>query len=191
MDGLDEVTGASRTDVGDAGAVLHLSRHLVHQALDGVVRGFGAAGHHAGTLQSTLGTTGHTHADEAEALALELLHTALGVVVVRVATIDEQITFLEVRGDLVNNSIHSRSCLDHHQDPARTLELADEVLKIRRTLDIPTLSATVEELFRLGVSAVVNNARETVALGIEDEVLAHHAETDQTEVRLGHGLGDH
>ena len=191
MDGLHQVARSTGTDVGDAGSVLHLSRHLVHQALNGVVRGFGAAGHHAGAFQSTLGTTGHTHADEAEALALELFYPALGVVIVRVATIDEQIAFLEVWGDLINNSIHSWTCLDHHQDPARTLQFANEILQIRRPLNVPSLSATVEELLSFGVGAVVNNAREPVALGIEDEVLPHHAETDQTEVRLGHGLGDH
>ena len=191
MDGLHQVTGTTGTDVGDAGTVVHLGRHLVHQALNGVVRRLGATGHHARTFQGTFGTAGDAHTDEAEALALQLLHPTLGVVIVGVATIDEQIPFLQKRGDLIHDGIHSRAGLHHHQDPTGTLELADEVLKIRGSLNVPALAATVKELLRLGVGAVVDHAREAVALSVEDEVLPHHAETDQTEVRLGHGLGDH
>ena len=110
--------------------------------------------------------------------------------IVRVAPIDEQVPFLQKRGDLIHHGIHSRARLHHHQDPAGTLELADEVLEIRCSLNIPSLATSIEEFLRLGVGAVVDDAREAVALGIEDEVLPHHAETDQTEVRLGHGLGD-
>ena len=45
----------------------------------------------------------------------------------------------------------------------------------------------------MGENLVLNAERkgETVAFRIQDEVLAHHAKTDEAEVRLGHGLKDH
>ena len=54
----------------------------------------------------------------------------------RVATIDEQISLLEQRRDLVDHSIHRSARLDHHQDPARTLQFIDEVLEIRCALNV-------------------------------------------------------
>ena len=115
----------------------------------------------------------------------------LGVVVVGVATINQQVTLFKKRGDLIHNRIHSRPGLDHHQDAAGTLQLADEVLEIGGSLNVLALSATVQEFLCFGVGAVVDNTGKSVPLGVEDEVLPHHAETDQTEVRLGHGLRDH
>ena len=53
------------------------------------------------------------------------------------------------------------------------------------------LASSLEEVLGFGVGAVVDNTGKTVAFRIQDEVLAHHAKTDEAEVRLGHGLKDH
>ena len=90
-----KVPGTAGADVGDAGAVVDLGRHLAHQRFDGVVGGAGAAGHHARPLQCPLGATGDPHADVAEAAALELRHPPLGVGVERVAAVDQQVTLLQ------------------------------------------------------------------------------------------------
>ena len=94
MHGLHEVAGTAGADVGHAGAVFHLGRHLADQTFDRVVGGLGATGHHARPLQGPLSATGHPHADETEALALELLHATLGVGVEGITAIDKQIALL-------------------------------------------------------------------------------------------------
>ena len=78
--------------------------------------------------------------------------------IVGITTIDQQITLLQIGGDLIDHRIHSRTGFDHHQDPARTFQLADEVLQIGSALNVLALAATVEELFSFGVGPVVDNA---------------------------------
>ena len=53
------------------------------------------------------------------------------------------------------------------------------------------LATPLEEILGFGIGAVVHDAGKTVALRIQDEVLAHYAKTNEAEVRLGHGLEDH
>ena len=98
VNGLDQVSGSARTDVCHTGTVFHLCRHLADKAFDRVVGGFGAPRHHAGTLKGALRTARNTHADETEALAFELLHPSLGVLVVGIASINQKIPFLQQRG---------------------------------------------------------------------------------------------
>ena len=104
-----------------------------------------------------------------------------------VAAIDQEISRFEIGRDLLNDRIHRRTGLDHHQDPARVLKLADEILKAGGTNDLLARSKTGKEFFRFGVGAVVHHTRETIALSVENQVLAHHAETDQAEMGLVHG----
>ena len=186
MNGLDEVAGSTGADVGDAGPIAHLGRHLGHQRGNGVVGRAGAAGHHAGPLQGTLGTSGHAHTDVAKALALQLRHTPFGVGVEGVAPIDQQISLFEEGRNLLDHGVDRVARLDHHQDPARFLQLRHKIFEGAGTDDLLASSTTRQKLLGFGVGAVVNDAGEAVALGVEHEVLTHHAKADQTEMGLVH-----
>ena len=111
--------------------------------------------------------------------------------IVGVASINQQIAFFEIRRELIDDGIDGRPRLHHHQNPAGSFQLANEIFEVSGALNILVLATPLEEVFSFGVSAVVNNAGKTVALRIKDEVLAHHAKTNEAEVRLGHGLKDH
>ena len=86
----------ARADVSNAGAVFYLGSHLVYEAFDGVVGGLCATGHHAGTFQCTLGTSGNTHADVAKTFAFQLCYSPFCVGVKGVTTIDKQVALLEI-----------------------------------------------------------------------------------------------
>ena len=144
-----------------------------------------------GPSKGTFGATGHTHTDEAKTLAFELLHPTFGVVIVGVASINKQIALFEIGRELINNGINGGPRLHHHQNPAGAFKLADEIFEVSGALNVLVFATPLEEVLGFGVGAVVDDAGKTVALRIKNEVLAHHAKTDEAEVRLGHGLEDH
>ena len=75
-----------------------------------------------------------------------------------ITTVNQQIPFFQVRGNLLDDRIHRSAGLDHHQDAARVLELIDEILKVGCPLNVFTCAGASEELFGLGVGAVVDDA---------------------------------
>ena len=95
------------------------------------------------------------------------------------------------QGFYIHNGIDGGPRLHHHQNPAGAFQLANEIFEVSGALNVFVLATPLEEVFGFGVGAVVDNAGKTVAFRIQDEVLAHHAKTDEAEVRLGHGLQDH
>ena len=76
--------------------------------------------------------------------------------------------------------------LHHHQNAARAFQQTHELLKGFRSHDLFTRSQTHQELLGFRIGAVVNGTGKTIALGIKDEVLAHHAQTNEAEMRLAH-----
>ena len=88
VNGLHQMTGTSRTDVGNARAIFHLSGHFGDKTFNGVVGRFGTARHHAWTFQSPFSATGNAHPDEAKALAFQLLYASLSVLIIGVSSIN-------------------------------------------------------------------------------------------------------
>ena len=78
-------------------------------------------------MTSTLLTTGDTGTDEQEPLGLELLNATDGIWIVRIATVNDNITLFEVRGELIDEIINCRACFDEENDIARTLELSNKL----------------------------------------------------------------
>ena len=180
------MAGSAGTDVGDAGAVINLGGHLLNQRLDRVVGGLGATGHHARPLQGTLGPPGDPHADVAKTLTFQLGNPALGVGVEGVAPINQQVSLLQEWGDRSNGVINRLTGLHHHQNAARALKKTHEFLQGFGSHNLFTRSQSHQELLGFGIGAVVNSTGKTIALSIEDEILAHNAQTNQAEMRLAH-----
>ena len=67
-----------------------------------------------------------------DALGLQPLRARDVVVIVRVATINHHIVFVEMRDDLVEDGVDNRR-REHQADGARLGDLADELLERRRT----------------------------------------------------------
>lgn len=86
-------------------------------------------GHDAGAVAGTLLSSGDTGSDEADALGLEVVGAAVGVGVVGVTTVDDDVTLLgtglEEELDEVVNGLASH---DEHHHAAGLLELGDKLL---------------------------------------------------------------
>src|SRR5207237_7726274 len=107
------------------------------------------------------------------------------------AAVDEDVAAFEERGDLVDDVVDGLAGLDHHHDLAGPLEAGDEVLEVGGADEPLALAAAVDERLDLLGVAVEHGAGEPAALHVEDEVLAHDGEADETDVggRGGHGGG--
>ena len=176
----------TRPDVSDTRSVINLGSHLAHEGLDRVIGSPGATGHHARSLEGTFGTPRHTHADVAKALAFQLSNAAFGIGVEGIATINQQISLLQVGGEGSDGVVNRLTSLHHHQDASRTFELAYELLQRFGTHNLFTRSTTHQEVLGFGIGAVVNSTGKTIPLCIQDEVFAHHTQANQAEMRLTH-----
>src|SRR5579884_3552560 len=69
---------------------------------------------------------------------------------------------------------------------ARTVDRGDEVLQLERAGDRLVFGRAGHVPLGHGAGAVVDGDREAVVGDVEGEVLAHHRQTDQADLRLGH-----
>jgi hypothetical protein len=61
-----------------------------------------------------------------------VIHAALGVLVIGVAGVNDDVALLEVREQLVGNRVHDRAGLDHEDDLTGSLEGVAERLEVVR-----------------------------------------------------------
>lgn len=180
---LDVVTSTIVTDPLTAGLTVRLGRDGLEDVLDVWPGLLVTTGHDRGTVTSTLLTTGDTGTDESDTLVGEVLCAAVGVGVVRVTTIDDDITlFGTVVEELLDELVNRLSGHDEHHHAAGLLELGDEVLDVLGSDNGLALCLVLEEVVDLGDGTVVSNDSEAVVGGIEDQVLTHDGQTDKTEV---------
>lgn len=128
MDHLDVVTGTIFTDPVTAGLTLCLCSGLLEDLLDCGPGGGVSTRHQRRTIPGPLFTTRHTGPNEQQALSRELLDTACGVGVMGVTTVDDDVTLLEMRLELLDESVDGGTSLDEEDNLARGLELCDELL---------------------------------------------------------------
>ena len=124
-------TGKELTGLADpvaARLALSLSGGFLEDLLDVGPGGIATTGHQRRAVTGTLLTTRDTGADEEQALGLELVGAADRVGVVRVTTVDDDVSLLEVRLELGNEVVDGLAGLDEEDDAARTLELGAELL---------------------------------------------------------------
>ena len=87
-------------------------------------------------MTGALFATRDTGTDVKEPFGFKLLNTANGIRVVRVSTVNDDITLFEVRGQLVDKVIDGGACFDKKDDLAGTFELGDKFFDGVSTLDV-------------------------------------------------------
>jgi len=181
---LDVVTSTLVTNPLAAGLTVRLGGDALEDILD-VGPGLGVTtGHDRGTVTGTLLTTRNTGTDETDTLGGEVLGTAVGVGVVRVTTVNDDVALLDttlVKEEL-NEVVDGLAGHDEHHHTAGLLELGAELLDGVSTNDRLALGLVLEEAVNLGDSAVESNNIEAVVGSVEDQVLTHDGQTDETEV---------
>ena len=143
VDHLHVVTRASLADPVTARLAVDLSSRSLEDLLDMGPCSGRATGHERGTVTGTLLTTGHTGTDVADALGGEVLGAAVGVGVVGVATVDDDVALLEVGDKLLDELVYGITGLDEEDDFTWALELCAKLFDGPRSLDLGTWKETV------------------------------------------------
>ena len=175
----------SLADPVAAWLALGLSSSLLENLLDVGPSGVGSTGHEGRTVSGTLLTTRDTGTDKQETLGLELLGSSDRVWVVRVTTVNDNVTFLEEWLELSDKVIDGLTGLDEEDDSSRSLELLAELLNRVSTDNVGSLGLVGEEVVDLGsgsaisnisadrsnYSPVVSDNLESLVVHVEDQVL--------------------
>src|SRR5690606_24580173 len=127
--------------------------------------------------------SGHARADEAKALRLELASAPDRIREIRVAAVDDDVAGLEEREELLDELIDGRARLHHEHDLAGTFEAGNELFDALRPLNLSS-GVGREELVDFARREVENGDRIAFVVHVEDEILAHDRESDQTDIAL-------
>jgi hypothetical protein len=125
---LDVVTGTGFTNPVTAGFVISLGSDRLENGLNVGPGSVGTTGHEGRTIASTFLTTRDTGADEKNTLLLKVFSAANGVREVRVTTVNDDITLLEVGKELLDEIVNGRTSLDKEHDLAWALKLGAKFL---------------------------------------------------------------
>jgi hypothetical protein len=153
-------------------------RDVLQDRSEGVVGLSRAAWHHRRPLQGTHFATGDAASDEVEPEAAELHLSAPGVLVVGVAAVDDDVTFVEVRQQPVDHRVGALAGLHHDHDPPGPFQGGDEVLNRGRGDERALLAVVAHDQLGPRVGAVEDGDSVTVAGHVAGKAAAHHCHAD-------------
>jgi hypothetical protein len=139
-------------------------------------------------MAGTLFTAGDAGTDEAQAAFPQFPCAPGGVGIMRIAAVDDHIAWIQQRREALDELIHDRTGLDHQHHLARPLEALDQFLHAVAADDGPALRRTLDECIHPAGGAVVDRYPITVIGHVQDQILTHHCEPDQADVRLCHAV---
>ncbi|KAJ2753550.1 hypothetical protein H4S06_003726, partial [Coemansia sp. BCRC 34490] len=108
-----------------------------------------ATRHKARAIASTFLATRNAAPDKQNVLGSQLHVAALGVGIVRVAAINDNIALLKVRQQLLNELVNRRTGLDKKHDLPRTLQLGNKLLDRVSSDNLRVLCLVLEEMVNL------------------------------------------
>ena len=133
-------------------------------------------------MTSAFLTSRDPHAEEAHHRLTGVRFAANGVFEEGVAAVDDDVARRQIRAEFLQRLIDRITCLDHHQDAARTFQRAAEFLQRSGTDEAPFGMLAKQPVNPVGLQ-VPNRHGMTVVLDIEGEIRAHDPETDDAELR--------
>ena len=107
-----------------------------------------------------------------------------GVLEERIAAVNNNVALFQMRQDLPDQVVHRLAGFDHEHDAARALEQAGQFGQRMGADDLRALGFAAEKLIHPGDRAVEHGHGEAVVIHVEDEVLAHDGQTDQSNISL-------
>ena len=126
-----------------------MERHT-EDLLDVGPSGVRTTGHQRRPVPRALFTARDTGTNKEQALGLELLGTADRVGVVRVTTVNDDVTLFEVRLELGDKVVDGLAGLDEENDTAGTLEVLAQLLDRTGADNVGPLGFVLEEVVDLG-----------------------------------------
>lgn len=173
MNHLDVVTGTLVTNPLTAWLAVRLGGDALKNILDVWPCLLVTTGHDRWAVTGTLLTSGNTASNESDTLLGEVLGTAVGVWVVGVSTVDDDIASLDTTlGDEgLDEVVDGLSGHDEQHHAAWLLELGDKLLDAVGTDDALALGLISKEAVDLGDGSVEGHDGEAMVGSVQDQVL--------------------
>ena len=187
MHHFDEVPGAVFADPVAAGfAVFGFGGYRLQDGFD-VRPGVGvAAGHDGRPVARAFFAAGDANAEVADALFAQGGNAAVGVGVVAVAAVDNDVAGLQIGQQLGDGLVYGISGAHHQHDDARFCKAVGEFLQAVGAADLCVFGGTLQEGIDFVGAAVVGDDFVAVVVHVEDEVLPHDGEADDADVCFFH-----
>lgn len=182
MNHLDIVAGSISTDPIATRLAVALRRDALEDVLDVRPCLIITTGHKRRSMPGTFLTARHTTADVQKALLLNILGSALGIREMAVSAVDDDITFFQMRDQLIDEGIDRGAGLDEKHDTTRTLERGDKLGNGPGGDDVCSLCGGGHEVICLFRGAVVDGDDIAVVVHVEDDVLAHDGQADEADI---------
>jgi hypothetical protein len=116
---------------------------------------------------------------------LKRRRTAGGILKVRIAAVDYDVACAQIRIELLYDSVYRRTRFHHEHYASRTLKRAHEFFDCGRTDHVFDSSGrALHESLRHAGRTVVHRYPVTVSGHIENQILAHHTQPNQTDICL-------
>ena len=177
---LHEMPGAVGADVRHARSGIGLRRNRFEDRRERGVGFLGAARHDRRTVARAVFAARDAGAHEPQASGGVGLFAPLRVLVPGVAAVDDDVAGVEQRLQIGHHLIDGRARLDHHQDLARALEAADQILQARGGDHLAAAFCDRRGGER-GI-AVEHRDREPVVGDVEGQVAAHHRHANHADL---------
>ncbi len=129
-------------------------------------------------MKCSVFSAGHAHSDEPDAFRFQLRRPAFGIAEERIAAIDQDVAFLQMRQQVRDNVVNGFTCRDKEHDSARLLE---HIHQIRWRVDPPQcLRACVERPDFFLVQVVADHGV-AVARYVQRQAASHGAKANHAE----------
>ena len=186
MDHLDVVAGTAIAQPLAAGNAVDLGGDRLKHVADRRPRRCRTARHQRWAVPSAVLAAGNTHADKVDPLDGQFAPAAVAVLIIRIASIDQDIAGIEQWQQLLDHRLDRLAGGNHQHDDPRMAKLADELQQAVGRRDGPALAMGSDEFCRDGGRAVVNAQAETLVAQIEREVAAHYPKANDADISCAH-----
>ena len=112
------------------------------------------------------------------------LRAAVGVGILRVAAVDDDVAFFEMRHDLVDHLVDGVARLHHQHHAPWPLQRLNQFFDGVRADDLRALGFVLDEVVNLGNGSIEHGHAEAVVVHVQNQILAHHREADQSDVTI-------
>src|SRR5712691_7103448 len=181
MDHLHVMARSSRADVRAAWFAVDVGADLGQHGLHFPVGVAGAARHDAGPVQGAFLAAGDAGPDKTQTACLQRIAAAHGVEKIGVAAIDEDVAGFQVWREVLDRLIDRWSGLDHHEDPARLVQLRHQLLRRVGRCERALRAVLLDEVVDPRCGPVVNRDAEPISCEIAGKVHPHRRQADDSD----------
>ena len=185
---LDKMAGTGRSHPLTTGsAVRRFRRNALQDGLHLAPRTLRPSGHDGSAVQRSLFSSRHTGSHKTEAFPLGKRHTPVGVLIMGIAAVYQDVSFGQMGEKLFHQLVHRTAGADHHHDFAGCGYGSREFSHIRISFNAFPSCATVHKtfyhpLFHSRHCTVIYRNVPPFICHIESQIFAHHGKSDKTDV---------